>query len=143
MKFIVINRGEAVKFEAFSPYAVISITEPGVSSAQYPSSEFCNGILYLRFYDVDPSGQQQDDINCRYLEAFDSKHARKVIQFALIMQETELIVCQCIAGISRSAGIAAALSKIFNEEDDFFFSRYTPNRHVYRTILEVYYNEFA
>ena len=42
----------------------------------------------------------------------------------------------CEAGISRSAGIAAALSKIIDKVDTIFFKNFIPNRHIYRTIME-------
>lgn len=49
------------------------------------------------------------------------------------------IVCQCDSGISRSSGLAAALSLIYNKNDLWVFNnhKYRPNIHVYRTILKV------
>ena len=53
------------------------------------------------------------------------------------------IIVHCEAGISRSAGVAAALSKILNGNDDYFFdyfhNRYVPNMTCYRRILEAFY----
>lgn len=48
------------------------------------------------------------------------------------------IVCQCDSGISRSSGLAAALSLIYNKDDLWVFNnnKYRPNMHVYRTILK-------
>ena len=51
-------------------------------------------------------------------------------------QEVKLIVCQCEAGISRSAAIAAALSRVVQGEDHFFFAHYAPNDYIYNTLLE-------
>jgi hypothetical protein len=56
-------------------------------------------------------------------------------------QHIDLCVCQCDAGISRSAGVAAALSYILNQDDTWVFKDpwYMPNRLVYCTILNDYY----
>lgn len=50
------------------------------------------------------------------------------------------VVVQCEAGRSRSAGLAAALGKIYNDDDWFIFdnAKYNPNRYVYRTMLNAY-----
>ena len=51
-----------------------------------------------------------------------------------------LIIVNCEAGVSRSAGIAAALAKYLGQSDERFFNPrgpYCPNRYVYRTLLNV------
>jgi predicted protein tyrosine phosphatase len=50
------------------------------------------------------------------------------------------IICQCEAGISRSAGLAAAISFMYNGTDTWVFEnpKYFPNKHVYRTMLRAY-----
>lgn len=47
-------------------------------------------------------------------------------------------IVHCEAGQSRSAGVAAALSKWINGEDwDYFLNpKYTPNSYCYQTILK-------
>ncbi|MCU0238266.1 MAG: hypothetical protein MUC29_02410 [Pyrinomonadaceae bacterium] len=52
------------------------------------------------------------------------------------MGKVELIVCQCEQGMSRSAGIAAALSKILQDEDEYFLKNYWSNRWVYDLLIE-------
>ena len=47
----------------------------------------------------------------------------------------------CEAGISRSAGAVAALSKVINGDDSYFFKMFLPNRLVYRLILQEANNE--
>ena len=49
------------------------------------------------------------------------------------------ILCQCEAGVSRSAGCAAAIIKWLEGEDEAVFASdlYSPNRHVYRLMLRV------
>lgn len=46
------------------------------------------------------------------------------------------IIVHCDAGISRSAGVAAAISKFFNNDDMIFFTTiYTPNMTCYSEVL--------
>ena len=61
----------------------------------------------------------------------------------LFQTEVDVIICQCSAGISRSAGVAAALGVILNGSDKEIFNdpKYCPNRFVYRTILNEYENQ--
>ena len=54
--------------------------------------------------------------------------------------KADTLVVNCEAGISRSAGMAAALSHIFNliptDQEIFSCGRWIPNRYVNRQILE-------
>lgn len=73
---------------------------------------------------------------------FSREHALQVLKLAFhYYNAAELCMCQCDAGVSRSTAVAAALSKIFNNDDFYFFQNYVPNQFIYRTILEVYHNE--
>jgi protein-tyrosine phosphatase len=53
------------------------------------------------------------------------------------------IVLHCNAGLSRSPGVAAALSNVLCGNDQSFFERYRPNRRVYTLLLDVFANEFS
>ena len=55
------------------------------------------------------------------------------------MNQVDFICVNCEAGISRSAGIAGALSKIYNKEDSYYFKHFCPNMFVYTSILKEYY----
>jgi predicted protein tyrosine phosphatase len=49
----------------------------------------------------------------------------------------DVVIVHCGAGVSRSAGLAAALAKWYNGSDlEFFKPPYAPNMLVYRTMLE-------
>jgi hypothetical protein len=66
---------------------------------------------------------------------FSNYHAEAVLSL-IRATNPEAVVCHCAAGQSRSAGLAAALSKFYNGEDkQFFHMPYTPNMLVYRTML--------
>jgi predicted protein tyrosine phosphatase len=68
---------------------------------------------------------------------FTENDADQILDFVESHPEAELIIVHCDGGVSRSAGIAAALSKILTGSDFNIFNskRYQPNMHVYRTIL--------
>lgn len=73
---------------------------------------------------------------------FDDAMARDILaNVNRYRKEVDLIICQCEAGISRSAGIAAALSEIINDDCDIYFKKFIPNMLVYRTILERYFED--
>lgn len=57
------------------------------------------------------------------------------------IEKTRLIVCQCEQGVSRSAAIAAALSRFWQETDEYFFRNYWLNRFVYDRLTEVLENK--
>lgn len=86
-------------------------------------------VLSLLFDDT-------DDVNDP--GAFTRKAAALILKY-IELHVPRCVVCQCEAGISRSAGTAAALAKIYNGDDTPFFRLpYIPNRLIYRTILSVY-----
>lgn len=49
------------------------------------------------------------------------------------------IIIHCHAGICRSAAVGAALSKIMFNQDDHIFRERVPNMLVYRTILQIWF----
>ena len=66
----------------------------------------------------------------------EKEDAEKIKQFVEAHKEDSIIV-HCDAGVSRSAGIAAALMKFYNGDDTPIFDnpRYCPNMLCYRTML--------
>ena len=62
--------------------------------------------------------------------------AEDILKIASMSDDIETIIVNCEAGISRSAGVAAALANIINEDDSRYFKEYLPNMLVYRKILE-------
>lgn len=111
------------------PVCVITIS----SDDAYPTLADKNirQITYLRF----------DDTDIGPANLFTEIQAGLVLMHAEWSNERDIkMICQCEAGISRSAGVAAALSYIYNGSDAWVFQdpRYHPNMLVYRTILNVY-----
>ena len=70
------------------------------------------------------------------------QQARKIAKFVMRYKDSvEQIIVHCDAGISRSAGVAAAIAKYLNGNDDYFFVRspYTPNMTCYHKVLFALY----
>ena len=162
MKIKVLSRQEFEKFISNEPYIVISITDPN-SEKVNPYKTFLD-ILSLQFHDIDkPLVNRKDckfckgtgkdkmfrDANDKYYSClhctekdiihFTEENAKQILDFIeKYKNEVDLIVVHCEAGISRSAGVAGALSLIYNGTDEYYFKHYLPNILCYRKILNNY-----
>jgi predicted protein tyrosine phosphatase len=77
-------------------------------------------------------------------ELFEHRDAKQVRRFIdKHVTEVENVVIHCEAGVSRSVGIAAALSRFMFGEDEVFFARGVPNARVYQKVLEELMKEAA
>ncbi len=129
MWLLVLSRMRVARVKPNVPYLVISVTDPLRPEAMIAENPLRMGVLRLAFDDVDTSyagfrAPAEDD-------------AEQIVRFVAEKRTmADLIICQCEAGISRSAGIAAALSRWLNGHDEDFFVRYVPNRLIYRLILQ-------
>lgn len=129
MQFLVLGRAEVLRTTPEVPYIVISITDPGSPEAIIAPSTNQLGVLRLQFHDADTA--QPGSV------IFSENDVQSILRFVQAYRaQTRLIICQCEAGISRSSGVAAALSKWLNHDDSPFFRHYLPNRLVYRRVLE-------
>lgn len=110
-------------------HIVISITTDGVP-AKFKMNELTAGVLRLVFPDLDrPTDLWPEET------LFSDEHARTILDFVAKHSDCRVIV-HCDAGRSRSPGVAAALAKIYNGDDSEFYRRYTPNRRIFRKILD-------
>ncbi len=132
VNFLVLNRYEVETVMPEVPYLVLSVTDPERPEAILAASPHQRAVLRLRFHD---KGKGRPPVVGKVVMT--PEDARAIISFVYAhLAEVELIVCQCEAGISRSAALAAALSRILQDEDHFFFEHYAPNDWIYRTLLE-------
>ncbi len=109
------------------PYVIISISDKPESLPDIQQNEHCKGLLQLCFHDVDK--------DFRRFKTISDEQAQEAVDFIQSHIGIDLIICQCDAGISRSSGMAAAIAKAFNGDDEQFFRRYMPNTAVYRKVL--------
>lgn len=140
MIFKVMSRRNASKYtystECVFDCIIISITDVGSFPNHFnKENKYVKAILPLQFDDVD-YGQD----NC-----ITSEDARMIVDFvSRWSNKVNLVIIHCEAGISRSAGVCAALMKIFNGNDFEIFDnpRYAPNMSCYRSVLESYFGSY-
>jgi predicted protein tyrosine phosphatase len=134
---LVLNRQLAGSFTSDVPYIVISITDPHRPEAELAQSTNLLAAYRLSFNDT--SHLDEPEIAPYYVGTdilFGQEDAARLLNFVdKYLHRIDLIICHCEFGISRSAGVAAAISRILNDNDDFFFEHYVPNQGVYRTIM--------
>lgn len=136
MKIKAFSEAAIKYFVTNKKHIVISIQNPNCDFVQLPAQESRLDWLGIHCYDRDE--EQEESSYNRFL--FEDHHARQILNFVEVWKhDIDLIVINCVMGESRSTGVAAALSKILNNDDMYFFKNYTPNMRVYRKILEAYY----
>ena len=168
MKIINLSENEAKDYIADVPYIHISIRSPKTESITLPENLLRLANLFLAFHDIDERCLEiTDRVDCdvcggsgfipeyRHIEngrcfkcnkeglnlqLFGRKDAIHILEFVeKYIDDIKLIIVNCEAGVSRSAGVAGALSKILNGWDDAYFKHSLPNMLVYRTILVEYF----
>lgn len=132
MDVFVLNRAKAKKYsyqEHNLKSVIISINDLDQNLINFNNNENNNilAVIKLRFDDVTSGyGVIKDD------------QAMQIANFIKYwMDKTDIIVVHCSAGVSRSAGCAAAIMKYINNDDTPIFKnpRYVPNMTVYRSVL--------
>lgn len=127
------------------PHAIISIRSPLMERVVLPDNDKRIGTIMMKFHDVVGS-EDKEDLGRKMLEnwgvaphSFNERMARAIREFVeKHADKIDILYCQCEAGISRSAGIAAAVSKHMTGNDEFFYKNYHPNTLVYRLLLEAF-----
>lgn len=133
--FLVLGREEIKDFTFEKPYLIISVTDPKTSNAEIIESSNLFDILRLKFDDIGKPNKFQFENSTDVL--MNSEQAKQILEFVKEnLSKVNLIVCQCEQGMSRSAGIAAALSKILQNEEEYFLKNYWANRWVYDLLIE-------
>lgn len=144
MKVVIRNRQEA---ETDNPiknnHIVVSVYTIGDEPPKIVRNDFTKDIIQLAFDDLDRDswGDATEKYFGRAPILFNESMAQQIIDFVGKYPDA-LVVVHCDAGISRSSGIAAALCKYYNSDDNWIFDdpRYSPNMLVYSTLLKLLYN---
>jgi predicted protein tyrosine phosphatase len=116
----------------------ISITDPSFPLAKLNLRE--ENILRLQFYDIEQTIKTVDgkvffpmtDGDSWNIASFMKNNVKKI----------DILVVHCEAGVSRSAGVAAAISKFFMNSDDYYFKTFLPNMLCYRKVFNSLVEEF-
>lgn len=85
-----------------------------------------------------PDDKIASELKKHGINFFDDEMAKRIADFVLThAEETDVLICQCYYGQSRSAGCAAAITQYFYGKgiDIFADDRYYPNKLVYRKVL--------
>jgi len=125
------------------PHIVISINTPGDGPADVVRND--NTLFVMPFFFDDLDGDPGEAYRA-YMERdavlFNEDMAGDIIealrdQVDPAERTIKGIVVHCDAGISRSAGVGAALALWFNGEEQLYGRGLVPNKLVYRTMLNV------
>lgn len=144
MEILVLSRREVEypnkdDFRTEVDHILISVREPREETITFPSNLHRQAILQLVFSDINTVGLDNKWQQVPQVILFSIKHAEDILKFLNDNSSSKRLICQCTAGISRSAGIAAAISKIVYDDDTYFHKRYIPNSRVRSIILGEYF----
>ncbi len=123
LQFEVRSLSTAMDFNPYvKPHAMISVI-PAMGSFPLLKNTHTQGVLFTPFEDDESS--------------FTQEHADQIIDFVTAQRSNgvSLFLVNCLAGVSRSAAVCAALSKFYKDDDAKYFRTKRPNMHVYRTLL--------
>jgi len=145
MKFEIFSKQNIEKYTGDQPYILISVAgrhEDGEDGyAELLDDEHRVDVLRLKFDDITTSTNPLS-YGMKYTDLiyFDKPHAKQIIEFVNKHKDNVGLICvNCYAGISRSAGIASALSVIVNgpRSDEWIYQspKYYPNPLVYNILL--------
>lgn len=122
---------ESYLWDSNKSYAIISIKNPEEEN-DLELSDNIVGIIKLWFHDVES--------NVDNLIAMSEDDAEAVVEFCQkVLPHSDILIVQCDAGISRSAGVASAISKYYFNDDNWVFKHYHPNMHCYTLIRQKFY----
>ena len=139
MKFQVMSRANARRHSfrsVMDDCLIISISEKDADPNRFHNNPHIKGVCRLHF----------DDVEGGNANSMTRADAEKIIQFVNEnMHKADEIIVHCFAGVSRSAGVCAALMLIMTGSDMEIFNnpRFCPNMHCYRTMLETYYGSYT
>lgn len=141
MRLLVKDRQGAVAGNGVrNPHIIISIFTPGDDPPKVCQNKYTRQVIQFAFDDLDGPPGPITRLALGLPVLFGDEEANTIadrVEFWR-QKDVDFIVCHCDAGISRSSGVAAALSKHYNGTDFEFFNsggRYRPNMLVYTKVL--------
>ena len=127
MKVRVFSEKEIKRKELKDNIAIISISSPGLDGITFNAKN----VFYMKFFDL------ENDFGRAKAPKEEDMQGLKEFLDKVRENGVEEIYINCEAGISRSAGVAAAVESYFGLEDTIFCSSYyVPNIRVYRLCLQ-------
>jgi predicted protein tyrosine phosphatase len=139
MEFIVKSKEEAVSENNIQePHIIVSIFTPGDIPPLVCENLHTKQIIQFAFDDLDKPPRPATRLALGHPVLFGDEEAKEIAERVEFWRcnGVDFVVCHCDAGISRSSGVAAALSKHYNGTDfEFFDPPYMPNMLVYTKVL--------
>jgi predicted protein tyrosine phosphatase len=121
------------EFNPDQKFAIITVTDSEVNFIELPLQMIA--WLKVKVDDLEDG----DKLPNKRSSIFDMDHANAIKNFVEhTLDVVDFFIIHCDAGMSRSPAVAAALSLVFNGDDSEFFKGKTPNRTVYRRMLEAF-----
>lgn len=141
------SRREAEVYSCKLPHLLISIESPSMDKPSFFASEARIATLRLDFDDYE---EPHKELSVAELTVkghgpvfFNSAHAQKIADFVIgHIDRAELIITQCHAGLSRSAGVSLALAEWYAGEglESGRKQLIARNRLVHKTLSETLIN---
>jgi len=119
-------------FRGTEPYAVISIRSSDQPVLKLRPDALRLARINLAFYDTTPEWEKRLEAPVAAMTEF---QAQRIAKFVAKHASRATIVVHCLAGISRSSGVAAGISAALGGDDAFRRPRHEPNPHVQRLVL--------
>lgn len=131
-KPLVFNRNKVSGYHPTKKAILISITDIDGKYAFILKDRY-EKVLRLKFDDIKNKEPGYVEISDEQAESI-----ARLAKWADEQDEEIQVVVNCDAGISRSSGTAAAISKYFLGDDMFYFNNvlYNPNMLVYSKVLQ-------
>lgn len=133
VKIVVTNRKNIIELSKIinSPCAIISISGSNEPMPDIIKNPFILYLLELHFDDVEEDWHNE--------KAMTFEDAENIVNFVKQLNDVDTLYVHCGAGISRSAGVAAAISKALTGDDTYFFERpFCPNMNCYKLTLKAF-----
>ena len=140
MEIKIFNEQNIQTFVTDRKHIVISVQDPNYEFVKLPKQDSRLAWIGLKFHDLDTDIFPEVPEKNKNFVLFNRYHIITIFNFVNEWKDkVDLICINCVAGISRSMAVGAALGKILNNDDSWFFENGLPNMRVYRTILNEYY----
>lgn len=120
---------EASKFIT-RPCLIFSIRDMNTKPAMFANNSNIKRVCLFEFEDWD----KENDGEIVITDHDANRIAELVLEYNQKPEEYDLYI-NCEAGQSRSAGVAAAICKVLDGSDDFFFRTKHPNMLCYRKVF--------
>ena len=136
-------------YREYRKIIIISIRSSDEQKIQIPDDENILGVLHLNFDDVTDNIYSDMIYECpNYVISHNLKlmsygQAKIIADFVKEFKDkADICFVHCSAGVSRSAGVGAAISKYLTDDDSWVFNSpiYYPNMWCYRLTLNALFD---